>query len=712
MPTYSIKAPDGRTINMTGAAPPTEADIDAVMNHPAVAQSQAPASEPAMGPAESGILGPQVTNEEPGAARRFVQGIDRSTFPTGSLMDPVKAVGHMIAHPIETTAKIVEGGRERMTRGLGKAINVAEGDRPVNVDRTKDSGAVEDIIAGAVPVLGPMAQDMITRASGGDVAGAVGELVGVLGQNKIGDAVLSTGKAAFKGARGAKTPAASPSADVPGSTVPFEGPLTRGEETGSGARLALERVPESSPFAGKWWRPFRSEQQAALKSMGDTVLDSIRGVADSGGDLVQSMGNAIKEAKGKAAAAVSKMYDAIDQATAGTPTQVQKTIMVDRVAPDGSHYQLPTQQTVTQNVGGVRPSMAPLKKFAQATLEELKSRPSQAPAGVVSLLEKVAASPDDVTFADMHGARSDWRAMTRDKAAIPPQSVGIVKKLSSMADESMRAAAKASGKPDVISALDAASAAHQENAFVFNKSAGSKIAKAAVARKDPGAIAALLKQGTTSTADVAAVKAIVPEPMLRAVKAHMVSEILEDAWKPHSDVAGAGRGAVPGAPLAPSGSGMALNGQTLDVALTKLQKSPAAALMSPEEMANLGNVARVARTVTPKASAVLQGFMLGAGSIGSMSIGGATKIAGAAANMMGMSYLITTRAGGAAATAFLRAADAAVKGSVRGAGITVTPELRMAAARLHQLAVEEEKKKKGGATVAIPPSATPSLSPQ
>lgn len=691
-----------------GAVPVDDDDDDdwgaVPVNEAAAPSNPGPSLAPLQqGPAER--LATTLGADFAGPVVRGAKSLDRSLFPTGSVADPVTGIVKALASPLQTAKAIHSAGVERTTRGLGKAINVLEGDRPWSVDRSKDTGAVEDVIAGLLaPVGGTIAQDVLSQGASGDIAGAAGSIAG-----QAGNALVAGGIQGAAFPRGAAAPAVKDLTTPPPSATGYRGPMTPGEATGSALTTSLERIPESSPFTGRWWKPFRSSQQAALKDMGDRVVAATRGGAAKAGNLVESMGAAIGQAKDEAKAAVSKMYAGIDEATKGTPREVKRTVMKPSsiVGSDGLPLEVPTQVAETVMDGAVRPSTKGMKEFAARQAEELRARPSaKEHARVLSILDEVAALPDDVTFEAMHGARSDWRSVARGKDAIPSQSIGVVKKLEEMADGSMRKAAVASGKGDVVAALDAASLAHKQNVYTFNTSVVAKIAKAAVQKKDPSAIAALIRQKGTSLTDIDTLVKTVPEPLLAQTRAVIFEDMLQKSARPSTAVPG-GAEAVAGAPLSAAGSGKVLNGTILDKMLERLQEDgKAARLFKPEHISNLSEVARVARTVTPRASAMLQNFMfLGTGAIFSSPAGAAGVAAGAGG--LGAASWVLTGAGRGAAAGFLRTSDKLLRAGRTAAEIAVNPQMKMWTARMLQLQEEEKQKSAagGGAGGGEPPDA-------
>lgn len=709
MPTYVVTSPDGREIELEGDRPPDKATLDRIFAQlPArgVVPTEVEAAEsarresaaaPGTGPTSrlTGVLGAGPG----GLVGRAAKGVDEFAFPTGSVFDPVTSLIDMVASPVRTVDTVIQAGQQQMTPAL---TNLMSG-----------KGGVEDVakaVAGAVPIAGPLVTQLSEKAGAvagrgmagedvsGDVAELAGNMLGLWAGGKIGNKVVGATTGAV--GRGARAAGILPEAAVPGAAPTLSRAeqlktlLTPGERSGSRARLFVEGVLEGSPFSGDFWRNKRRLQQEGLRSHINQTLQEI-----SPGDnaaAVRAIPDAIERARQGQRAQFDKIYGEIDEAVRGTTERFTETVwepsqtLLDQ---QGRPIQVPRQVAKTREVGGVRPETAALKKFAQEELAKLDSPDLLVPPGEIararSVLQQVVDSADDVTFQGMQQTKSVWSSMTRGADAVSSHTEGLVKKLTTLADNAMEQAAMKSGKPGLLQTVRSANADYKEFVYTFNKSVVSRIVETAVENRRPEAIVGVIMDSTTSPDDLARLQTVLPKNMVQAVKAGAFEEMIS-----RSEIFEKGfPGQTPD--LSPTGvrlSGMQIDGPKLAKALNDFAKDKnIRGFVAPSEIRAMVDLAETARKVSPKAHQAMFALLGTGAGIAAASAQGLAKAAGSLAASVGgtraLSWLITTPQGAKAASAFLRAAD---KAATAGRAVT-TPEMQFWARRIQQLQAQQER---------------------
>ena len=171
MPTYSITAPNGKTLEVTGDRMPTETELHDMFKQAGVETGGEPQGS---------------------AAIRFLSGAAKNLNPVAA----VEGAYNAIRHPIDTAGSIVQSN-------LAELKKAGE-----NFQQGRYSEAIGHGVAGVLPVIGPAAAAAGERMASGDVAGGLGEGAGLLVPFGVGPAM--------RGARGAARGAVTATRAVPG----------------------------------------------------------------------------------------------------------------------------------------------------------------------------------------------------------------------------------------------------------------------------------------------------------------------------------------------------------------------------------------------------------------------------------------------------------------------------------------------------------------
>lgn len=162
MPTYSITAPNGKTLEVTGDHVPSESELKDIFAAAGVATDAAP---------------------EGSATSRFIGGVAKTLNP----VTMVEGAYNAVRHPIDTAGSILQDNLQQLKQAGS------------DFQQGRYSEAVGHGAAGLLPVIGPAAARAGERIGSGDVAGGLGEGAGLLAPFAAGPAM----KAAGAGARGA-----------------------------------------------------------------------------------------------------------------------------------------------------------------------------------------------------------------------------------------------------------------------------------------------------------------------------------------------------------------------------------------------------------------------------------------------------------------------------------------------------------------------------
>lgn len=198
MPQYTVKAPNGRSVTLTGDAPPSEADLDEIFSkigpaelptHPASAEDFAPTAP------EPSFLD---------SVKQFASGLGKSVDPRAALKllyDAGTGIGGALSGQ-----GLAQG--DALTEDL-KGIGRAHLDQFTKAKQAYDAGryseAIGHTMAGAVPLFGPAMGAAGEQIGSGDIAGGLGTTTGILATAEAprvlgaaGDVAAGAGRLASK----------------------------------------------------------------------------------------------------------------------------------------------------------------------------------------------------------------------------------------------------------------------------------------------------------------------------------------------------------------------------------------------------------------------------------------------------------------------------------------------------------------------------------
>lgn len=344
----------------------------------------------------------------------------------------------------------------------------------------------------------------------------------------------------------ASTPPASPA--KPGGPpvrplAPVPEPiLTKGEATGSKARTVIERTLEGSIPGNKPFVPFREGQQTHLiDQMADTVVKNV------------------SEYK-------------------GTDYELGKKLQAEkRAGREAAMETARTMYTILNDQGpGVSVSTGPMKVFAKQFRSELTKSAAVLGkaeyAATTRMLDSIIKGPDKVDFKTMHDIRSDLAKKGRKiSLEIPDKAGGFIKKMTSIASESMETAA--AGNPDLLKGVKAADSYYRGVVDTFDRSIVKKFSKTA-----PEKLHLLINDASLD--DIAHIRKTVTPKTFQAMKARYLADTIQRAVE---DVPPSGEVGV-------EGPTRQLSPKKLDQGLRRLSEEKRKAIYTDAEWAGVEKV--------------------------------------------------------------------------------------------------------------------------
>lgn len=583
-PTIGGVGPAQAPVEAAGAAP---APPDTPGSFAAFVRSQGPQPPPAPPPG-------------------FWQGVKETVLPVQSLAEGRQVGIAALTDPLGTAWEMAKGAGQAQLDQFGQAkerfvegVNAPPGSLSQVANLAEAGGRA---VAGALPVVGPMAAKMGEAFGEGNVAYGTGQVVGGVA------APLATSKLL------SKVPAAHT------QTGPI--PLTRGERTGSGLSRFAETIVSKTIPGQQTFANFRVRQQQALTEAIDKTVTAVAG--GRGSHYAQGKGTlgAIEEAKKGLKDTYGAMYDEIDKVTEPVVQRIAKVEQVPSklVGPSGEALTVPKRTLVKTEVGGVQPETRGLKEAAIPILRRIKQEQKLIPPedlqGVVNTLTTIIKSPHAMGYRAFQDARSSLLAIARKlDEPIPGKRGGLAKHLAKVTDEAMEQAAERSGltinTPDGPMPLQeyvrATNALRAEAEVVFNEGLLAKMAETA-----PERLHTLL--GTATVDEIAGMRKYLPHERIQSLKGQLVKDWFSE------DIAGEtltpGVQGLPKTLEGPTVSGTSFRSKMEDLA----QDGRLGALFSPQESKELLSLARVGeqlqKTKGPSASLIaasLNGAMLSSG---------------------------------------------------------------------------------------------------
>lgn len=168
--TYTVKAPNGQSLDITGDRVPTEAELRDIFKAAGVdAPNQGGMADTARRANER-----VKTSQQPSAMRRFVGGAAEMLNP----ITMVQGAYQMVRHPLDTYEGMVDQSAQQFVKARDAYA------------RGGISEAIGHSAAGVIPIIGPLAAEIGEQAGEGDIAGAAGKTFGLLaGPKAVKEAV-------------------------------------------------------------------------------------------------------------------------------------------------------------------------------------------------------------------------------------------------------------------------------------------------------------------------------------------------------------------------------------------------------------------------------------------------------------------------------------------------------------------------------------------
>jgi len=528
----------------------------------------------------------------------------------------IKAVGNAaIGEPVEGIVTLARGMWDdpiTTVKSLGSALTqptITALQEATTARQAGDGKAWTAAMLRAVPLLGPVWDQISTQAAEGDVAGAVGRAVGTAATFAI--------PASLKGVRASK----------PVGAVP----LLRSERTGSGIAQFVEHTAERTIAGRGVFRAFRAKQQQALQAEGERLAASFSKLPLGDTDTALIVRRAVEQSLQDRKLAAGQLYDMIDDMTASQTKRVPHVEQVPSkiVGPAGEPLTVAQRTLRKVEVGGVQPETRVLKTVALSMLRRIRQEgqllPPQELARTTALLERIVKSPKTVPFRAFQDARSDLLAIVRSHGdPIPGKAGGAAKLLAGTADDVMLDAAKKSGIPDLPDLIREANALWHEAKTIYNAPFIEKILK-----ESPETIPALIR--TSDVEELALLKSAVPPALFKTAQARVVRDMFElatDAPVPDA-AATTAAGQVSIAPATAVQSYPRLSGRKIATELRRMGPEKSEALFGKEGVTGLLDIAKLADIVSPQSAERVSGGLVAAGInasiLGGLLYGGVTR---------------------------------------------------------------------------------------
>jgi soluble lytic murein transglycosylase-like protein len=563
----------------TATAPVTQGTSLPVAATAGMMASSTPTGDPVRGRTGSLIAGagPPVSSPVP----RFIKAVGNSAIgepiegvialARGMWDDPLgtmKALGTGITEPIVTNLKAATAARE-----------------------AGDAKAWTQSMLKAVPLLGPVWEQIAAQQASGDTAGAMGRA--------FGTAATFALPATMRGIREVK----------PTGAVP----LLRSERTGSGVSQFIEQTVERTVAGRSVFRAFRERQQRALQSEGERLAQSFAHLPLGDTDTALIVRRGIEQSLQDRKLATGQLYDMIDDMTASRTRRVAHVEQVPSriVGPSGESLTVPQRTLRKVEVGGVQPETRILKTVALPMLRRIRQEgkliPPQELARTVDILTQIIKSPKTMTFSAFQDARSSLLAIVRSHGdPIPGKAGGAAKLLAGAADDAMMTAARKSGIPNLEDFVREANALWHEAKTVYNAPFIEKILK-----ESPETIPALIRAADID--ELTLLRSAVQPATFKAAQARIMRDMFElatDAPVP------SGTGAAAQIAISPTAAVQnypRLSGQKIMSELRRMGPEKAETLFGRDGVKGLQEIAHLAEIVKPQDVNRVAGGLVSAG---------------------------------------------------------------------------------------------------
>lgn len=469
-----------------------------------------------------------------------------------AIVEPISGLATLakgaVTDPLGTAKAVGRGLIEPTVRHLEKATVARQAGKPL--EWTSE-------MLRAIPIIGPLGEQIGEQFQSGDVAGALGRTVGTAATYLIPKAF---GKI-------------SPSKAV--GPVP----LLRSQRTGSGLSQFVEHIGERTIPGKGLFRQFREVQQQALQAEGErlaSTLAQVRGSTDTGRVIKQAINQSLTTRKASATA----LYGQIDNLVQGA---------------------------------GIQPETQLLKQAAMPLLARIRAEanllPPQELARTTAILDRIMSSPDRLPFSVFQDARSDLLRIVRSVGdPVPGKAGGVAKLLSKEADAAMMNAAVQSGVPGLPQMIRDANLAWADIKTVYNAPFIKK-----VLNESPEAIPHLMKLADVD--ELALLKKATPPAVYQAGSARILRDLITDATtQPPTFTPPTWMGRFGLTPQGvPTAHGPNLQGHKLSEAIQKMGPDKADALFGPNAVSGIEDLAVLADRVRPQQVDRVAGGLVAAG---------------------------------------------------------------------------------------------------
>lgn len=417
---------------------------------------------------------------------------------------------------VEPTVGLVSLARGMWDDPVGTAAAVAksigvpviEGLQEATAARERgDAGAWTRGMVKAVPLIGPVADQILDSIEAGDYAGAAGRGVGTAATFFVPKAL----------GRIKATKATGPV------------PLLRAERTPGGVPGFVTALSERTTPGARVFAKFREKQQAALQAEGERLAGEISALKRTGTDVGSEVRRMVDQSREQAKDAARPIYDMIDAQVATQTKRVPVTRDVPSriVGPQGEALTVPERTLQKVEVGGVQPETKVLKDVAIPMLRKIRQESKLIHPDELSrttkLLEQIIRSPHRIPFSAMQSARSSLLGIVRSHGdPIPGKAGGAAKLLAGAVDDAMLDAASQSGIAGLPEMVREANALWRDAKTIYNARFLKNIGTAS-----PETIPALIQ--SADLAELGLLKGALPPKTWDAARAHLMREMVSDA---------------------------------------------------------------------------------------------------------------------------------------------------------------------------------------
>lgn len=432
----------GRVIKMTGAKPPTDAEIRRAFA--SVSEPETPAQQPQAAPPAP----------QPGSVRRFLGNLAQTVLPSTTASDYIDGPLYALRHPIES-AKLVGGAiRDAHVAQGGKAAESARGVVNAPNARERILRAIETVghsAATVLPVFGPQAAAAGEQIGSGDVAGGLGRGVG-LGANLASGRIASGVKNAVRVAplKNANPKVAAAVEQGAAAGVPVDLATASGNAFVVNAQKGLGQTIGGSVVGGRAARRQGEALEAHGRDLADDVHPSAMTPESAGANTMDALHARVQSLSREADTAYAALRKFEEQAA---PQTVQTTT-TGTVAGGGQvAVPQPKQVKLAVDVKAAKDALRPLYDDLMRQANELNIPMQGGRARALAALDRLMNADDVASLSVVDAALGDLKALQRSLDDIDTSSASAITSTSvKMLDRQVVQTARNAG-PDVLQAL-------------------------------------------------------------------------------------------------------------------------------------------------------------------------------------------------------------------------------------------------------------------